>query len=139
MSIETNKTQARRLPLEAYNKGNVTVFDEIVAVEMIDHFPPPGFPPGRDGYKMFVPALRTAFPDLTYSLDLEIADGDKVVHKATARGTHQGEFMGIPGTGKQVTWTETHILRFANGQVVEHWGNADQAGMMQQLMPPQGL
>ncbi len=137
MSTKTNKALASRLPLEAYNQGNVAVFDEIVAENITDHFPAPGFPAGREGYKMFVPALRAAFPDLQATLDLEIADGERVVHRITMRGTHQGDFMGIPATGKPVAWTETHILRFENGKVVEHWGNADQSGLMMQLMPPQ--
>jgi predicted ester cyclase len=137
MSGETNKALARRIPLEAYNQGKIEVFDEIVAENLADHFPPPGFPAGREGYKMFVPALRSAFPDLQSTLDLEIADGEKVVHRVTLRGTHEGDFMGIPASGRQVMWTETHILRFANGTVVEHWGNADQSGLMMQLMPPQ--
>ena len=136
MSIESNKTAARRIPLEAFNNGNPAVFDEVVAADLVDHSPPPGLPAGREGYKMFVGILRSAFPDFTYTLDLEIAEDDKVTHRVTARGTHKGAFAGIPATGKQVVWTETHILRFANGRVVEHWGNADQAGMMQQLMPP---
>jgi predicted ester cyclase len=137
MSAETNKALARRIPFEAYNQGNIDVFDEVVAENLVDHFPPPGFPAGREGYKMFVPALRAAFPDLQATLDLEIADGDKVVHRVTVRGTHKGDFMGIPATGKQVTWTETHILRFADNREVEHWGNADQSGLMMQLTSPQ--
>ena len=137
MSTETNKSLARRIPLEAYNQGLVTLFDEIVAESANDHFPPPGFPAGREGYKLFVPALRSAFPDLQATVDLEIADGDKVVHRITMRGTHKGDFMGIPATGKQVAWTETHILRFSESIVVEHWGNADQSGLMMQLMPSQ--
>ena len=137
MSRETNKALARRIPLEAYNQGDIAVFDEVVAETVADHFPPPGFPAGREGYKLFVPALRAAFPNLQATLDLEIADGEKVVHRLTVRGTHKGEFMGIPATGKQVMWTETHILRFADGTIVEHWGNADQSGLMMQLMPSQ--
>src|SRR5918911_4542773 len=106
MSNETNKALARRIPLEAYNQGNSAVFDEVVSENVADHFPPPGFPAGREGYKMWIPALRTAFPDLQARLDLEIADGEKVVHRITLRGTHKGDFMGIPATGKPVMWTE---------------------------------
>lgn len=137
MSGEINKALARRIPLEAYNQGKIQVFDEVAAENVVDHFPAPGFPAGREGYKMFVTALRAAFPDLQMTLDLEIVDGEKVVHRVTVRGTHKGDFMGIPSTGKQVMWTETHILRFADGLIVEHWGNADQSGLMMQLMPPQ--
>lgn len=133
---DTNKTIARRIPLEAFNKGQVAVFDEVAAADMVDHFPPPGLPAGREGYKQFVGVLRSAFPDLHYNLQLELAEGDKVVHKVAVTGTHQGAFMGIPATGRAIQWTETHMMRFDNGKLVEHWGNADQAALMMQLMPP---
>ena len=133
MSAEQNKAIARRIPLEAFNKGNLAVFDEVLAANYVDHFPPPGFPAGREGYKRFVPLLRTAFPDLQFTLEQELADGDKVVHYVTTHGTHKGEFMGISPTQKKVTWTQLHIVRLADGKVVEHWGVIDQLGLLQQL------
>lgn len=132
-TTEENKALARRLPLEGFNQGNAAAFDEVVAVDANDHLPPPGLPPGREGYKQFTAILRAAFPDIHYTVNEEIAEGDKMMHHTTARGTHRGEFLGIPPTGKQITWDEMHILRFADGQAVEHWGNVDQLSILQQL------
>ena len=133
MSTEDNKALAVRIPLEAFNQGNAAVFDEVVAADLNDHLPPPGLPPGREGYKQFVTLLRAAFPDIHYTVNEEVAEGDEVMQHTTARGTHKGEFLGIAPTGKQVAWDEMHILRFANGKAVEHWGNIDQLSLLQQL------
>lgn len=132
-TTEDIKALGRRIPLEAFNQGNKAVFDEVVAADADDHLPPPGLPPGREGYKQFVTMLRAAFPDIHYTVNVEVAEGDKMMHHTTARGTHRGAFLGIAPTGKQVTWNEMHILRFANGQAVEHWGNVDQLSILQQL------
>lgn len=133
MSTESIKALARRIPLEAFNQGNKAIFDEVVAADANDHLPPPGLPPGREGYKQFVTVLHAAFPDIRYTVNEEVAEGDKIMHRTTARGTHRGEFLGIAPTGKQITWDEMHILRFANGKAVEHWGNVDQLSILQQL------
>ena len=77
--------------------------------------------------------LFAAFPDFDSTIDLLVAEGDIVAGRMTTTGTHTGDFMGIPATGKRVTFTETHIVRIANGKAVEHWGNQDDLGMMQQL------
>lgn len=133
MSTEDIKTLARRIPLEAFNQENAAVFDEVVAEDANDHLPPPGLPPGREGYKQFVTMLHAAFPDIRYTVNEEVAEGDKMMHHTTACGTHKGEFLGIAPTGKQITWDEMHILRFVNGKAVEHWGNVDQLSILQQL------
>ena len=83
----------------------------------------------RDMVTMF----RTAFPDLQVTVDDLIAEGDKVVARITAKGTHKGEFMGTPATNKQISMQEIHICRIAGGKIVEHWGLEDSLGMMQQL------
>ena len=77
--------------------------------------------------------LFAAFPDIQYTVEALLAEGDKVVVRWTARGTHTGELMGIPPTGKQVTVTGVNIGRVANGRIVEEWGEFDMMGMMQQL------
>jgi predicted ester cyclase len=107
--------------------------DELVAADYVDHYGLPGFPPNREGLKQLWAMLRAAFPDLDYTLEDEIAEGDKVVHRVTARGTHKGAFLGVPSTGKQVAWSEMHMVRFAGGKVVEHWGQVDAFGLLQQL------
>jgi predicted ester cyclase len=70
---------------------------------------------------------------LTYTIDFSVAEGDKVMQRVTAHGTMKGELMGMKATGKSATWTESHIVRFVNGRLVEHWANLDQVGMLQQL------
>lgn len=132
MSTEQNKAIAARLPSEL-NKGNLAVFDEVVGPGAVDHAVPPPLPPTVEGAKQFLGMMLAAFPDLTYTIEDVVAEGDNVVQRVTARGTMKGPFLGMPATGKTATWGEMHIVRFANGKVVEHWANVDQIGMMQQL------
>jgi predicted ester cyclase len=133
MSTEENKVLDRRLAEEGFSKGNMAVLDELIATDCVDHSTPPGTPPGREGIKQFFTMLRTAFPDLQYTIEDVIAEGDTVVTRNTWRGTHQGVLMGIAPTGKQVTVTEIDITRWSGGKAVEHWGNQDLLGLMQQL------
>jgi predicted ester cyclase len=137
--LEENKAIVRRIPEELYNEGRLAVADEVIAPDYVEHFPLPlGWPSGLDGLRQFVTVLRAAFPDFRYTIEDEIAEGDMVVIRLTASGTHRGEFMGIPPTGNRATWTEIHVCRIADGKLVEHWANLDQLGMMQQLgvVPP---
>jgi predicted ester cyclase len=134
MSSEANKAIIRRIPDEVFTQGNLAVADEVIAADYCEHIPlPPGFPTGLAGLKHFVTLLRAAFPDFQYTIDDEIAEGDRVAIRVTARGTHQGDWFGIPATGKTVSWTEMHISRLADGKLVEHWANSDQLGLLQQL------
>ena len=77
-------------------------------------------------------------PDIDIKVQDALSDGDKVVVRNLAKGTHRGEFMGIAPTGKEATWTEIHIVRLEDGQIAEHWANVDQLGIMRQLgvLPP---
>jgi predicted ester cyclase len=77
--------------------------------------------------------LRAAFPDLKNTIELQVAEGDLVATKATYTGTMKGDYMGMPATGKQATWTESHFVRIKNGQVTDHWGDIDRLGMLRQL------
>jgi predicted ester cyclase len=143
MSTEQNRTRMRRIPEEIFNQGRLALADELFAVDYIEHAPlPPSIPSGLEGFKAFVTALRAAFPDFHYTVEDEIGEGDKIVQRLTARGTHKGQFLGMPATGKQATWTEIHVARLSGGKLVEHWVNQDQLGMLQQLgivpMPGQG-
>ncbi len=134
MSTEANKAAMRRIPAEVYNQGKLDVADEVLATDYTEHVPlPPGWPSGIAGLKQYVTMLRSAFPDFQYTVEDELAEGDKVVFRLTAQGTQLGEFMGIPPTGKRATWTEMHICRVADGKLVEHWANLDQLGLLQQL------
>ena len=128
-----NKKMVERIPLEVLNNGNFGLLDELVTTDFVEHTPQPGFPPTREGFKQTAIALKTAFPDLHYTIDDSIEGGDRIVHRLTASGTMKGDFMGIPATGKRATWTEFHVGRVANGRLVEHWGLVDQLGMLVQL------
>ena len=130
---EENKALALRVFEEVWNKGNLDAIDEIYVPDIVDHPHPPGLPPGVKGTKAFISMYLSAFPDTKMTVDLQIAEGDKVATRWTAQGTHKGELMGIPATGKQVTVTGIGIDRIAGGRIVETWGEFDQMGMMQQL------
>jgi predicted ester cyclase len=90
-------------------------------------------PPTRETAKQFLGMLLAAFPNFQYTVEFTVAEGDRVAQRLIGSGTMKGEFLGMPPTGKHATWTETHVSRFANGKLVEHWANIDQASMLQQL------
>ncbi|MEP6681355.1 MAG: ester cyclase [Chloroflexota bacterium] len=127
------KTQLERIPLEIFNQGNFGLIDELIAPEFVEHYAQPGVPPTREGFMQVAMALRSAFPDLHYTVEDAIEAGDKIVHRLAASGTMKGDFLGIPATGTRATWTEIHIGRVANERLVEHWGLVDQLGMLVQL------
>ncbi len=133
MSVEQNKAIVRRLVEEVINKGNIDLFDELVAADLVDHALPPGFPPGAQGTKQFFRLLRAAFPDLHYTIEAAIGEGDYVGQRLTAQGTMKGEFMGMPPSGKQAVWSSMDVARLKDGKVVEYWGIEDQLSMLQQL------
>jgi predicted ester cyclase len=133
MSTEANKASVRRFYDEVFNKKNMAAIDEFIDPNHVDHAAPPGTPSGLKGVKQTLTMYLTAFPDLHFTVEDIIAERDQVVARLTARGTQQGEFMGIPPTGKQATVTAIDISRFAGGKSVEHWLNMDTLGLLQQL------
>jgi predicted ester cyclase len=133
MSVEQNKAVVRRLVEEVINKGNIGLFDELVASDLVDHALPPGFPPGAQGTKQFFGLLRAAFPDLRYAIESAVGEGDYVVQRLTAQGTMKGEFMGMKPNGKHAVWSSMDFVRLKDGKVVEYWGIEDQLSMLQQL------
>jgi steroid delta-isomerase-like uncharacterized protein len=135
MLSETNKTVLRRFFDEVWNKGNLTVLNEIIAKDHVNSGPGsiPGLPTGPEGTKQLVTVYRNAFPDVHFTIDEQIAEGDKVVTRWTAHGTHQGELAGLPATGKSSTVTGIAVDRIVNGKIAESWGIFDEFGMMQQL------
>lgn len=130
---EQNKAADARIPLEAFNQGRLGVIDEVISPDHVDHSLPPGMPPGREGVKALIGALRSAFPDMKITVERQIAEGDLVVQHITAAGTMKGDFAGMPASGKHASWEAIHISRFIDGKVVEHWAVHDQLGMLQQL------
>ena len=135
MLTETNKTVSRRFLEEVFNKGKLNVLDEIIAKDHVNSGPGtlPGLPAGPEGTKQLVTVYRNAFPDIRFTIDEQIAEGDKVVTRWTGYGTHKGELAGIPPTGRSATTTGIGVDRIVNGKIVESWGLFDQFGMLQQL------
>ena len=134
MSAEENKAIARRLNDEVWTKGRLEVIDELIADDFVTTVV--GAPEqirGPQGFREFVVMYRTAFPDLRISVEEQIAEGETVVTRWTATGTHEGELMGIAATGKQVTTAGINVDRVAGGKLVGGWGLFDQLGLLQQI------
>ena len=140
MSLEENKALARRGWEEIWNKGNLAIANEHYAPNYVAHMSGNPDMHGPEGHNQLVTMYRTAFPDLHFTVEDQIAEGDKVVNRVIARGTHQGELMGIPPTGKQITVTGITIDRIAGGKLEESWVSWNFLDMMQQLgvVPPMG-
>ncbi len=132
MSTETNKTLVRRFYEDLFNQRNLALVDELCSTNHVFHNPPTTLR-GREEFKQLLSLYITAFPDARFTVEDEIADGDRVASRYTFRGTHRGELLGIPPTGKQVTVTGIIINRIVNGKSEEGWLNFDALGLMQQL------
>lgn len=132
---DQNKALARRAIEEVWNQGKLTVIDELVGSNATYHDAnvPGGKFTGPEGVKQFVQIYRNAFPDVRITIEDQIAEGDKVVTRWTAVGTHKGELMGIAPTNKRATVTGIDFERFQNGKVVESFASYDMLGMLQQL------
>lgn len=130
--LEENKAIVR-LMIEELDKANWALFNELHAPNFVYHGPPSPKPLTREELEQFIRMLYAALPDLHHTIEDMIAEGDKVVARFSIRGTHKGEFQGIPATGKKVTLTVTIIFRIAGGKIVEAWEEADMMGFMRQL------
>ena len=131
--LEENKATQRRLMEEVWNKGNLDFVDELIAAEHV-HYDPQSPPVrGTEGYKQLVSMYRSAFPDLHFTIEDLIAEGNKVVVRYTAVGTQRGDLPSIPATGKHSTVTGIMISRLAGGKFVETSVNWDTLGMLQNL------
>ena len=129
-----NMALVRRYVEDVVNKFNLARTDEFVAENYINHNPFPGQSLGVGGIVEIDDKIyRPAFPDWHVTIDNMLAVEDKVVIRLTVRATHKGEFLGIPPTGKHITYTAIEIMRLANGKIVERWGEGDKLGLLQQL------
>ncbi len=133
MGTESNKAVVLRVFDEIFNQGDVSVVEEIFSADYVDHSAPPGFPPGLGSLKQSVMLFRRAFPDLHIQIEDLIAEGDKVVARLTYQGTHLGDFMGIPPSGKKLSESGIAIDALKDGKIVEHWVVRDDLGLLQQL------
>jgi steroid delta-isomerase-like uncharacterized protein len=126
-----NKMIAYRLLDELWNRENFAVVDELVASDYDGHSSTEFH--GPEGAMQFVSEVQKAFPDFQFIIEDQIAEGDKVATRWTARGTHQGEFQGMSPTGNQMTMSGITVFRIANGKLIDGWTNEDVLGLLQQL------
>jgi steroid delta-isomerase-like uncharacterized protein len=133
MSAEQNKSIVRRWIEEGWNKGNLAVIDQLYARNFLQHEPAPELVKSSEALKQYVGAYLTSFPDLHFTIDDLVAEGDKVVWRFGAKGTHKETFMGIPPTGKGSNITGMVMFRLENSRIVEAWVNIDALGLLQQL------
>src|SRR5712692_5861118 len=132
--LEQNKAIVRRLFEELWNKGNLSVADQLFSPNYAHHDPStPDFGRGPESERKRATLYRTAFPDLELTIEDIIAEGETVMARWSCRGTHKGDLSGIAPTGKQVTISGVSIARFTGGKMVEGWVNWDALGLMQQL------
>jgi steroid delta-isomerase-like uncharacterized protein len=127
------KDVTRRFYEEIINQKNVQAIDRFCAANFVDHNPPPGGKGTLDATKQQFLELVAAFPDLTMTVQDQIAEGDRVVNRILVRGTHKGDYMGMPGSGKKVEIGGIDILRIVDGKAAERWGYFDDMKLMQQL------
>jgi steroid delta-isomerase-like uncharacterized protein len=131
MSTEDNKALTRRA-YEALNQRNWAAFGELVSPDFVLHYASRTIQ-GLEAYKQFLSMYQAAFPDASVTIDELIADGDTVAVRQTFRGTHTGDLMGIPPTGKQASGTGVQITHIRNGKASEQWFNGDDLGLLEQL------
>lgn len=129
---EQYKVMARRAIEEVYNGGKLDLVDELAADDFVIHLPSRDIH-GSSGAKQYIATLRESFPDIHFTIDDQVCEGDTVVTRWTASGTHTGEFQGIPPTGRQGVISGVDIDRIADEKVVECWVSLDELGLLQQL------
>jgi steroid delta-isomerase-like uncharacterized protein len=132
MSAEQNKVAVRRFIDEVFVKGNSDAVDKLVTHDFTPHSWGT-MPSGAEPLKQATRRVHAGVTGVRMKIEDMIAEDDKVAVRLTAHGTHQGEFMGLPASGKAYTISETHIFHMRDGKIAEHWRDADMLGMMQQL------
>ena len=135
---EENKALDRRWFEEVWNQGSVSSYQELASRDLVMHNTPPGITGDFEGIQQAISIHRTGFPDLRFEIDAQVAEGNQVVTLWTVTGTHQGEWVGYPPTGKQINIQGMSLGRYQNGKIVEAWLAVDMLDFMQQLgiVPP---
>lgn len=132
MSIESNKAVVRKWIEQGWNKHNINVIDEIYAPDFAQHGGGPDLKSAND-LKAFVTDYLKALPDLTFTIEDLVAEGDRVVWRFLATATHQGTLMGIPATGRRAAVNGIVVFRVENDRIAEAWLNLDVLSMLQQI------
>ena len=130
---DANKAVMERFYAEVVNTGNLDLIDELLTDDFVEYEEFPGLTPDRAGVKQFFGLFKQAFPDATMTPEQMLAEGDMVAARVRIRGTHRGEFMGVPATGKEIDVEAVDIVQFHDGIASAHWGVSDVMTMMQQL------
>jgi steroid delta-isomerase-like uncharacterized protein len=138
MAIEANRQQMIRF-VEFINTASTQLADELIAPDAT--FYVPGSPEpmrGPNGYLTIIAMMRSGFPDVQWTLEDTVAEGDKLAARFTMRGTHRGTFLGVPPTGKPISIQAMNLYRFSGGKIVEEYGQPDLMGLMMQIgaIPP---
>lgn len=132
-SESPRKTVIHRILEEAFGQGRLEALDELMTDDFVNHRVPPGMDSGVGSVKRIVAMERRAFPDLTYTVEQEVEEGDLVMALTLAEGTHTGPIFGVEPTGRRVSWRQVHIGRMRDGRMAEHWGVSDLASLWVQI------
>jgi steroid delta-isomerase-like uncharacterized protein len=130
---ERNKELIRRMHVELIEERHLDRVDEFFAPNFVSHNQPPGLAPGVDGVRRFFSLFADALPDLTVTIDVELAERDLVALRTTTRGTHRATLLGIPASGRRLEIDGTDIVRIEGDRIVEHWGLTNTVGLIQQV------
>lgn len=131
---ESKERTIERYFSELFNQGRLDLVDELLHPEYVNHSPgSPDLPRGRDGVKVVVRALRAAFPDLAYTVEDVVVGPDAVAVRTTMRGTHLGDFFGLPASGRAFAVQQITIEHFREGRIVAHHRVTDEASLLRQL------
>lgn len=123
---ETNKAAAMRFMNEAVTGGKLEVIDELVDPAFVEHVPlPPDMPKGIEGLKAFVSGYRTAFPDVSVTVEQITASDDLVAMRSIWKGTHKGDWMGVKATNQPMEFEVFDVVRIKDGKATDHWGMDD--------------
>ena len=136
--IDANKKVVREFIDGLFSRGDLDAIDTYLSEDFINHDPPFGVSTDREGMRAAGASFRAAFPDWHSEVHLLIAEADLVAEHFTARGTHRGEIMGVPPSGREVVLPGINIFRVQEGRITERWGHLDDLGFLQQLgvVPP---
>ena len=133
-NTEQNKAIVEEFIQGLFTKGDLAAVDRYLADDFVAHQPPmPDLSGDAEGFREAAARIRAAFPDWHSDLHLLIAEGDYVAEHFTASGTHRGEIMGVPATGRTVQLPGINIFRLRDGKIVERWGNLDMLGFLTEL------
>lgn len=126
-------TVIHRYFAELFGQGKLELIDELLHPAYVNHSPSPGLPPGREGLRVVVPALRAAFPDLSYTIEELVVGADSVATRTTVRGTHRGDFFGLAPSGRAFSVQQMTIERFEGERIIAHHRVTDEAALIRQL------